>query len=78
MAIGHASRICDAMEEVHKIMNALFKFAGARIKIPRKFAAAEILQAYGSTGRSAIVFKILDRKVIGADEYKKILYQVLK
>jgi hypothetical protein len=78
MARGHASNICDAMKEVHKIMNALFQFAGARTKIPRKFAAEEILQAYGSTGRSAIVFKILDRKVIGADDYKKILYQVLK
>jgi hypothetical protein len=78
MAIGHASRICDAMKEVHKIMNALFEFAVARTRMPRKQAAEEILQAYGSTGRAAIVFKILDRKVIGADEYKKILYQVLK
>jgi hypothetical protein len=78
MARGHASNICDAMKEVHVIMNALFEFAIARMKMPRKYAAAEILQAYGSTGRSAIVFKILDRKAIGADEYKKILYQVLK
>lgn len=78
MARGHASRICDAMKKVHVIMNALFEFAIARMKMPRKYAAEEILQAYGSTGRSAIVFKILDRKAIGADEYKKILYQVLK
>ena len=78
MARGHASRICDAMKEVKKIMDALFDFAIARLKIPRKQAAEEVLQAYGSTGRAAIVFKILDRKVIGADEYKKILYQVLK
>jgi hypothetical protein len=46
--------------------------------MPRKFAAAEILQAHGSTGRSAIVFKVLDGKPITADDYKKILYQVLK
>lgn len=78
MAQGHASRICDAMKEVKKIMGALFEFAGDRTKMTRKQAAAEILQAYGSTGRAAIVFKILDRKVIGADEYKKLLYQVLK
>jgi hypothetical protein len=78
MAIGHISRICDAMKEVHTIMNALFAFAAARSKMPRKFAAAEILQAYGSTGRSAIVFKVLDGKPITADDYKKILYQVLK
>lgn len=78
MATGHASRICDAMKEVHKIMGALFEFASARVKMPRKYAAAEILQAYGSTGRSAIIFKLLDGKIVGADEYKKLLYQVLK
>ena len=78
MATGHASRICDAMKEVHKIMNALFEFASARMNIPRNIAAKEVLQAYGSTGRSAIIFKMLDRKTIGADEYKKLLYQVLK
>jgi len=78
MATGHASRICDAMKEVHKIMTALFEFASARMNIPRNIAAKEVLQAYGSTGRSAIIFKMLDRKTIGADEYKKLLYQVLK
>jgi hypothetical protein len=78
MAIGHASRICDAMKEVHKIMNALFSYAGECKHISRKEAAAKILQAYGSTGRAAIVFKILDGKSIGADEYKKLLYQILK
>jgi predicted RNA-binding protein len=78
MATGHASRICDAMKEVHKIMNALFEFASARMNIPRNIAAKEVLQAYGSTGRSSIIFKMLDRKVIGSDDYKKLLYQVLK
>jgi hypothetical protein len=78
MATGHASRICDAMKEVSKIMNALFEFASARMYIARNIAAKEILQAYGSTGRSAIIFKMLDRKTIGADDYKKLLYQVLK
>jgi len=78
MATGHASRICDAMKEVHKIMNALFEFASERMNIARNIAAKEILQAYGSTGRSAIIFKMLDRKTIGTDDYKKLLYQVLK
>ena len=78
MAQGHSSRICDAMKEVHKIMTALFEFASARMNIPRNIAAKEVLQAYGSTGHSAIIFKMLDRKTIGADEYKKLLYQVLK
>ena len=78
MAQGHASRICDAMKEVKKIMDALVIFSFHRINMPRKQAAAEILQAYGSTGRAAIVFKMLDAKYIGADDYKKLLYQVLK
>lgn len=78
MARGHASRICDAMKEVKKIMGVLVNMAVECKKLPRKDAAAKILQAYGSTGRSSIVFKLLDGKVIGADDYKKILYQVLK
>ena len=78
MATGHASRICDAMKEVHKIMNALFEFASARMNIARNIAAKEVLQAYSSTGRSAIIFKMLDRKTIGADDWRKVLYQCLK
>jgi len=78
MAIGHISRICDAMKEVHNIMNALISYGDRCNSITRKEAAARILQAYGSTSRSAIVFKVLDGKPITADDYKKILYQVLK
>ena len=78
MARGHASNICDAMKEVEKIMNALFEYAAKCKALPRKDAAIKILQAYGSTGRSSIIFKILDGKVVGSDDWKKILYQVLK
>jgi hypothetical protein len=78
MAQGHSSRICDAMKEVHKIMTALFEFASARMNIPRNIAAKEVLQAYGSTGRSSIIFKMLDRKTIGANDWRKLLYQCLK
>ena len=78
MARGHASNICDAMKEVEKIMDALFEYASKCKALPRKDAAIKILQAYGSTGRSSIIFKILDGKVVGSDDWKKILYQVLK
>jgi hypothetical protein len=78
MARGHVSKICDAMREVHKIMGALTKYAEECKPMPRKDAALKILQAYGSTGRSAIIFKMLDAKPIGADEWKKLLFQVLK
>jgi hypothetical protein len=78
MATGHASKICEAMIEVKKIMDELVLFSFSCINIPRKQAAAEILKAYSETDRASIVFKMLDAKYIGADEYKKILYQVLK
>lgn len=78
MARDHATRICDGMERVKEIMNTLYKFAESVKGMTRKDAALNILQAYNSTGRSATVFKILDNKPVGADEYKKILYQVLK
>lgn len=78
MAQNHATRICDAMVEVKKIMSELVLFSFDCINIPRKQAAAEILKTHSSTGRAAIVFKMLDAKYIGADEYKKLLYQVLK
>jgi len=78
MAQGHASRICDAMKEVNKIMAALVNCASECKSMPRKDAAARVLQAYGSTGRSSIIFKLLDNKIVGADDYKKILYQCLK
>ena len=78
MAVGHASRICDAMKEVEKIMEALYSFAHTCSKMPRKDAAAKVLQAYGSTGRSSMIFKMLDGKPIVADDWKKLLYQVLK
>ena len=78
MAQGHASRICDAMKEVNRIMSALIQFSVDSLKLPRKDAAAKVLQAYGSTGRSSIIFKMMDGKVVGADDWKKLLYQVLK
>jgi len=78
MARGHASRICDAMITVHTIMEALHRYANICKHLTRKEAAGKILQAYGSTGRAAIIFKILDGKPVGKDDYTKILYQVLK
>jgi|688.fasta_scaffold32046_2 hypothetical protein len=78
MAQGHASRICDAMKEVNKIMAALVNCASECKTMARRDAAARVLQAYGSTGRSSIIFKLLDNKIVGADDWKKLLYQVLK
>ena len=78
MARGHVSRICDAMKEVRVIITALVQYAEGCKALSRKDAALKILQAYGSTGRSSIIFKLLDGKPIVSDDWKKILYQVLK
>ena len=78
MARGHVSRICDAMKEVRLILTALINCATECKALSRKDAALKIIQAYGSTGRSAIVFKQLDGKPLMADDYKKLLYQCLK
>ena len=78
MARGHVSRICDAMKEVRLILTALINCATECKALSRKDAAVKIIQAYGSTGRSPIVFKQLDGKPLMADDYKKLLYQCLK
>jgi hypothetical protein len=78
MAHGHADKITKAMKEVLGIMDELFEYADDCRHLSRKDAAMRILKEHENTGRSSIVFKILDNKSIGADEYKKLLYQVLK
>jgi len=91
MAVGHSSRICDGMKEVEKIVEGMKNFAAScqvthiagRVvtlnpKQSRAQAAQKILQAYGQTSRSSFVFKLLDNKPFVADDYKKLLFQVLK
>jgi hypothetical protein len=78
MARPNISNICDAMKEVQKILGGMFTFVGPLFKVSRKDAAQAILQAYGSTGRSAMLFKLLDRKPLVSEDYKKLLFQCLK
>jgi hypothetical protein len=78
MARGHVSRICDAMGEVYNIIEAMGNFVRPLFNVPRKDAAIKILQAYGQTSRSSMAFKMLDNKVLVPDDYKKLLFQVLK
>jgi hypothetical protein len=44
----------------------------------RKEQAQLVISSYGETNRAAFVFKILDNRPLGKDEYKKLLFQVLK
>ena len=78
MARANVSLICDGMKEVRVIITSMTDFVAPLFNVSRKDAAGKIIQAYGTTGRSAMAFKRLDRKPLVADDYKKLLFQVLK
>lgn len=78
MARGHVSNICDGMKVVDEILFAMVRFVDGRRNKTRRDAALDIIQAYGNSGRSAMAFKLLDNKKLVADDYKKLLFQVLK
>jgi hypothetical protein len=44
----------------------------------RKEQAQLVISSYGETNRAAFVFKLLDGKSLGKEEYKKLLFQILK
>lgn len=78
MARGHVSNICDGMKQVEDILDGMAKFIVPLMGQPRRIAAERILQAYGNSGRSGILFKLLDNKKLMADDFKKLLFQCLK
>jgi hypothetical protein len=77
---GMISRICDAKKEVDLIVSGMNEFVNNRLKtLPtRKLQAEQVISAYGNTNRAAFLFKILDNRPLGKEEYKKLLFQVLK
>jgi hypothetical protein len=77
---GMISRIVDGKKEVNKIVDGMNNFVNNRLRsLPsRKEQAQLVISSYGETNRAAFVFKILDGKSFGKDEYKKLLFQVLK
>lgn len=77
---GDVSNICDAYKEVIKIehgMNVFVDMVLSPMKTRRE-QAEKVLSSYGNTNRASFVFKILDKKPLGDDDYKKLLYQVIK
>ena len=77
---GTISRIVDGKKEVNKIVDGMNNFVNNRLRsLPsRKEQAQLVISSYGETNRAAFVFKLLDGKSFGKDEYKKLLFQVLK
>jgi len=77
---GMISRIVDGKKEVNKIVDGMNNFVNNRLRsLPsRKEQAQLVISSYGETNRAAFVFKLLDGKSLGKEEYKKLLFQVMK
>ena len=77
---GMISRIVDGKKEVNKIVEGMNSFVNNRLRLlpTRKEQAQLVISSYGETNRAAFVFKLLDGKSLGKEEYKKLLFQVLK
>jgi len=76
---GDISRICELSKEVEKIIDHMRGFVVTVKTLPtRKDQAQKILSSYGNTNRASFCFKLLDSKPLNNDDYKKLLYQVLK
>jgi hypothetical protein len=79
MVRGFVSTICDAWKAVEIIVNGMKQFVEKISVLPtRKDQALQITSSYGKTNRAAFVFTLLDKKQLNTEQYKKLLYQVLK
>ena len=74
------SRIVDGKKEVNKIVDGMNSFVNNRLRslTSRKEQAQLVISSYGDSGRSSMIFKILDGKSLDKNDYKKLLFQVLK
>ena len=77
---GTISRIVDGKKEVNKIVDGMNGFVNNRLRsLPsRKEQAQLVISSYGDSGRSSMIFKILDGKSLDKNDYKKLIFQVLK
>jgi len=77
---GMISRIADGKKEVNKIVDGMNDFVNNRLRSlsTRKEQAQLVISSYGETNRASFLFKLLDGKSLGKDEYKKLMFQVLK
>ena len=74
------SRIADGKKEVNKIVDGMNDFVNNRLRSlsTRKEQAQLVISSYGETNRASFLFKLLDGKSLGKEEYKKLMFQVLK
>ena len=83
---GFISTICDGWKEVEKICEGFGNFISKNIspmgdpkdKKCRGQMAPKVIAAYGNSGRTSMIFKLMDGKALDDQDYKKLLFQVLK
>jgi hypothetical protein len=70
----------DGKKEVNKIVDGMNNFVNNRLRsLPsRKEQAQLVISSYGDSGRSSMIFKILDGKSLDKNDYKKLIFQILK
>jgi hypothetical protein len=80
MVRGFISTIVDASKMVNQIILGMTAFVDKVVRhLPtRRDQAQKILASYGNSGRSNMVFTILDNKPLSDDQVKKLFWQVLK
>jgi hypothetical protein len=80
MVRGYVSQICDAYKQVQQIVSGFQTFVNGTLKpLPNRKAQAEkVLASYAVTNRAAMVFALLDGKILSDDHMKKLFWQVLK
>ena len=75
---GKISNLVDAHKEIQNIIESMKSFINSTNSLTRKDFAARVLSSYGTTNRASFVFTLKDRKVLSADNIKKLLFQALK
>lgn len=77
---GNISKICDAFKQVEKIVNGMTDFVDKKVRPlkTRREQALLIKSSYGDTNRAGYVFTILDNRPLTNENYKKLMFQVLK
>ena len=83
---GDVSRICDAAKDANRIIEGMRKYVNETLlpmgdpkdKVIRGKMARQVIASYGITNRANFVFTLLDGKLLGTEDRKKLLYQVLK
>ncbi len=78
---GFMSKICEGQHEITLIVDHMKQFVGeimTQYPNNRKEQAKAVIGAYGNSGRSSMLFQMLDGKELGNKEYKKLLFQILK